>query len=80
MAGGGVHLLAPAYTETGGTWYMGTADAIYQNIDFIDSFSPEHVLILSGDHLYKMDYSPMLAFHKEEERRSHDFRDRGTLG
>ncbi|SHI13502.1 glucose-1-phosphate adenylyltransferase [Sporobacter termitidis DSM 10068] len=65
VASGGVHLLAPAYTETGGSWYKGTADAIYQNIDFIDSYDPEHVLILSGDHLYKMDYSAMLAFHKK---------------
>jgi glucose-1-phosphate adenylyltransferase len=67
VGGGGVHLLAPAFTETGGSWYKGTADAIYQNIDFIDNYSPEHVLILSGDHLYKMDYSAMLAFHKKND-------------
>ena len=64
ISDGGVRILPPAYTETGGSWYKGTADAIYQNIDFIDSYQPEDVLILSGDHLYKMDYSPMLAFHK----------------
>jgi glucose-1-phosphate adenylyltransferase len=66
VSGGGVRILPPAYTETGGTWYKGTADAIYQNIDFIDSYDPDDVLILSGDHLYKMDYSPMLAFHKKK--------------
>jgi glucose-1-phosphate adenylyltransferase len=65
LSNGGVHLLAPIYTETGGQWYRGTADAIFHNIDFIDSYDPEYVLILSGDHLYKMDYSGMLAFHKK---------------
>lgn len=64
---GGVHVLPPYETETGGSWYMGTADAIYHNIDFIDSYSPEYVLILSGDHLYTMDYSKMLSFHKENQ-------------
>ena len=67
LSGGGVRILPPAYTETGGTWYMGTADAIYQNIDFIDSYEPDNVLILSGDHLYRMDYSPMLAFHQTKD-------------
>jgi glucose-1-phosphate adenylyltransferase len=51
--------------ETGGDWYKGTANAIYQNINFIDKYDPEYVLILSGDHIYKMDYSQMLDFHKE---------------
>ena len=60
---GGVHILPPYATEDGGRWYDGTADAIYRNIDFIDTYSPEHVLILSGDHLYKMDYSDMLSNH-----------------
>lgn len=64
-ANGGVHVLPPYETETGGSWYMGTADAIYHNIDFIDSYNPEYVLILSGDHLYTMDYSKMLSFHRE---------------
>ncbi len=61
---GGVHVLPPYATETGGSWYEGTADAIYHNIDFIDAHEPEYVLILSGDHLYKMDYNKMLQFHK----------------
>lgn len=61
---GGVHVLPPYATETGGQWYAGTADAIYHNIDFIDSYNPEYVLILSGDHLYKMNYNLMLAEHK----------------
>ena len=50
--------------EVGATWYAGTADAIYQNIGFLDQHSPEYVLILSGDHIYKMDYADMLAAHK----------------
>ncbi|MBE6969573.1 MAG: glucose-1-phosphate adenylyltransferase [Ruminococcaceae bacterium] len=61
---GGVHILPPYATETGGQWYQGTADAIYHNIDFIDSYDPEYVLILSGDHLYQMDYNLMLEYHK----------------
>ena len=50
--------------EVGATWYAGTADAIYQNIDFLDQYDPEYVLILSGDHIYKMDYAEMLKAHK----------------
>jgi glucose-1-phosphate adenylyltransferase len=61
---GGVHVLPPYETENGGSWYLGTADAIYHNIDFIDSYNPDYVLILSGDHLYMMDYSKMLEEHK----------------
>ena len=61
---GGIHILPPYATEEGGSWYEGTADAIYRNIDFIDSYNPAHVLILSGDHLYKMNYKLMLAEHK----------------
>ncbi|MDD6158569.1 MAG: glucose-1-phosphate adenylyltransferase [Oscillospiraceae bacterium] len=61
---GGVHILPPYATESGGQWYQGTADAIYHNIDFIDSYDPEFVLILSGDHLYQMDYNLMLDYHK----------------
>ena len=60
---GGVHILPPYATESGGRWYDGTADAIYRNLDFVDTYEPEHVLILSGDHLYKMDYADMLAEH-----------------
>jgi glucose-1-phosphate adenylyltransferase len=62
---GGVSILPPYMRETGGDWYKGTANAIYQNINFIDKYDPEYVLILSGDHIYKMDYSQMLDFHKE---------------
>ncbi|MBP3201017.1 MAG: glucose-1-phosphate adenylyltransferase [Lachnospiraceae bacterium] len=62
---GQVSLLPPYYTEEGGSWYNGTADAIYKNIDFIDEMNPEYVLILSGDHLYKMDYNDMLKYHKK---------------
>ena len=63
---GGVTLLPPYMDESGGDWYKGTANAIYQNTNFIDSYDPEYVLILSGDHVYKMDYSKMLHFHKEK--------------
>lgn len=63
---GGVSILPPYMRETGGDWYKGTANAIYQNISFIDKYDPEYVLILSGDHIYKMDYSQMLDFHKEK--------------
>jgi len=63
---GGVFILPP-YISTGdkGRWFTGTADAIYQNMDFIELYDPEYVLILSGDHIYKMDYSDMLRTHKE---------------
>ena len=63
-AWGGVHILPPYATQSGGEWYEGTADAIYHNIYFIDEYDPEYVLILSGDHLYQMDYNLMLDFHK----------------
>ncbi|MEG1073918.1 MAG: glucose-1-phosphate adenylyltransferase [Ruthenibacterium sp.] len=63
---GGVHVLPPYQTATGSDWYKGTANAIYQNINFIERYDPEYVVILSGDHIYKMDYSDMLAFHKEK--------------
>lgn len=53
--------------EVGATWYAGTADAIYQNINFLDSYDPDYVLILSGDHIYKMDYDKMLEVHKERK-------------
>lgn len=64
---GGVSILPPYQEEEGGMWYKGTANAIYQNIEYIDSYDPEYVLILSGDHIYKMDYNEMLEFHKEKE-------------
>lgn len=62
---GGVTVLPPYEKSANSEWYTGTANAIYQNIDYIDSFNPEYVLILSGDHIYKMDYEVMLEFHKE---------------
>ena len=64
---GGVFVLPP-YSKGGesGDWYKGTANAIYQNIEFVDKFSPEYVLVLSGDHIYKMDYDKMLDYHKEK--------------
>jgi len=63
---GGVHILPPYQRNQGADWYKGTANAIYQNIPFIEKYDPEYVLILSGDHIYKMDYSDMLDFHKEK--------------
>lgn len=62
---GGATILQPYSSSDGEKWFKGTANAIYQNISYIDSLSPEYVLILSGDHIYKMDYSKMLDFHKE---------------
>ena len=63
---GGVHILPPYLGEgEKGSWYKGTANAIYQNIGFLDLYDPEYVVILSGDHIYKMDYSDMVAFHKK---------------
>lgn len=61
---GGVHILPPYQQSKGGDWYKGTANAIYQNMNFIERYNPEYVLILSGDHIYKMDYSEMLGAHK----------------
>ena len=63
---GGVSILPPYQGEKGGKWYRGTANAIYQNIEYIDRYNPEYVLILSGDHIYKMNYDDMLNFHKEK--------------
>ena len=63
---GGVHILPPYLGENEqGSWYKGTANAIFQNINFIDQYDPDYVLILSGDHIYKMDYADMLREHKE---------------
>jgi len=64
---GGVYMLSPYQTEKGANWYEGTANAIFENIEFIDYYNPEYLLILSGDHIYKMDYSKMLDFHKENK-------------
>ncbi len=63
---GGVKILPPYQGRTGADWYSGTANAIYQNIEFIDRYDPEYVLVLSGDHIYRMDYSKMLDFHKKK--------------
>ena len=63
---GGVSVLSPYENGKGSEWYKGTANAIYQNIGFIDEYNPEYVLILSGDHIYKMDYDKMLDQHKEK--------------
>ncbi|BAL00802.1 glucose-1-phosphate adenylyltransferase [Oscillibacter valericigenes Sjm18-20] len=62
---GGVHILPPYQSAAGGTWYKGTANAIFQNIAFVDRYDPKYVVILSGDHVYKMDYSQMVERHKE---------------
>lgn len=62
---GGVHILPPYQSTDGAGWYKGTANAIYQNINFIEKYDPEYVLVLSGDHIYKMDYAEMLDHHKE---------------
>ena len=64
---GGVHVLSPYQQIKGTDWYRGTANAIYQNINFIDRYDPEYVAVLSGDHIYKMDYSRMLAYHKAND-------------
>lgn len=64
---GGVTILPPYMKQKAGEWYSGTANAISQNIEFIEAYNPEYVLILSGDQIYKMDYSEMLAFHEERD-------------
>jgi len=61
---GGVTILPPYVSEDGGEWYLGTAHSIYQNLQFIEKYNPKYVLIISGDHVYKMDYSLMLKEHK----------------
>ena len=62
---GGVHVLPPYQTSLGASWYEGTAKAIYQNMSFIERYDPEYVIVLGGDHIYKMDYSKMVDFHKK---------------
>ncbi len=64
---GGVYILPPYVKDKEGQWYKGTANAIYQNINFIERYEPEYVLVLSGDHIYKMDYAKMLNYHKEHQ-------------
>lgn len=63
---GGLRILPPFMSDDGGRWFTGTANAIYENIDFIDNLDPEFVLILSGDHIYKMNYNKLLKSHKEK--------------
>lgn len=63
---GGVSVLPPYQGKDGGEWYAGTANAVYQNIQYIDHYDPEYVVVLSGDHIYKMDYSKMLKYHVEK--------------
>ena len=63
---GGVHILPPYQSASGASWFKGTANAIYQNIGFVDLYDPDYVLILSGDHIYKMDYSRMLEVHEQK--------------
>lgn len=63
----GVRVLPPYQRSRKSDWYKGTANAIYQNIPFIERYSPDYVIVLSGDHIYKMDYSKMIAYHKEKE-------------
>lgn len=62
---GGVHVLPPYQTARGASWYEGTANAIYQNMCFIERYDPDYVIVLGGDHIYKMDYSKMIDFHIE---------------
>ncbi len=62
---GGVHILSPYQAKTNSSWYEGTANAIYQNLHFMKQYNPEYVLVLSGDHIYKMDYAAMLKAHKD---------------
>ncbi len=64
---GGVHILQPYERSGGSDWFKGTANAIYQNINFISRYNPEYVVVLSGDHIYKMDYSKMIDFHKAND-------------
>ena len=64
---GGVHILPPYQGKKKTNWYKGTANAIYQNINFIKMYEPEYVIILSGDHIYRMDYNKMLQYHKEKK-------------
>ncbi len=64
---GGAHILPPYSRNKKSEWYKGTANAVYQNIPFIERYNPEYVIVLSGDHIYKMDYSKMLGFHKAKK-------------
>ncbi len=63
---GGLRMLSPYYNEEGGRWYEGTANAIYENLDYLDRVNPQYVLILSADHIYKMDYNDLLDLHQKK--------------
>ena len=64
---GGIHVLSPYSKAASSEWYKGTANSIFQNIAFIDRYNPDHVVILSGDHIYKMNYDKMLQYHKKKK-------------
>ncbi|MCL1823612.1 MAG: glucose-1-phosphate adenylyltransferase [Oscillospiraceae bacterium] len=64
---GGVHMLSPYESQGGKNWYTGSATAIYQNIQFVDRYNPDYITLLAGDHIYKMDYSLMLDYHKKQK-------------
>ncbi|RAO99199.1 glucose-1-phosphate adenylyltransferase [Petrotoga sp. 9PW.55.5.1] len=66
IKGGGLHVLPPYLSRSGTSWYLGTADAVYQNIEFIDNYNPDFLLLLSGDHIYKMDYNDIIDYHIEK--------------
>ncbi|MDI6605466.1 MAG: glucose-1-phosphate adenylyltransferase [Thermoanaerobacteraceae bacterium] len=66
-ANGGVSILPPYVKDAGGNWYNGTADAVFQNAYFVDFYSPDYLIVLSGDHIYKMDYREMLKYHIEKK-------------
>lgn len=66
IKGGGLHVLPPYLSRSGTSWYRGTADAIYQNLEFLDRYKPDFVVVLSGDHIYKMDYNNMIDYHIEK--------------
>ncbi len=71
--------ILPASQRVHEAWYRGTADALYQNIDILRTYKPSYVLVLAGDHVYKMDYGPMLAFPLRAQGRPHDRLHRGPL-
>ena len=75
---GGVTVLPPYEKSDNSEWYSGTANAIFQNMNYMEQYHPEYVLILSGDHIYKMDYEVMLDFHKENQCGCDDCHDAGA--
>ncbi|PNR92425.1 glucose-1-phosphate adenylyltransferase [Petrotoga sp. 9PWA.NaAc.5.4] len=67
IKGGGLHILPPYLSRSGTSWYRGTADAVYQNMEFIERYKPDFIVLLSGDHIYKMDYNDIIDYHIEKE-------------